>query len=52
MFIRFGPTELLLVMGLMALLFGSRLPAVMSVPGRSITAFTKGLGGGGPWAGV
>jgi len=52
MVIRFGPTELRLVMGFMTLLFRSRLSAVMSDLGRNITAFQKGLGGGGPWAGV
>ena len=49
---RFGPMELMLIMGLGVLLLSNRLPQVMRALGRSVTAFKKGLGGGGPWAGV
>jgi len=38
-----GPTELLIIAGIMLLLFGSRLPSVMRSLGGSVTAFKQGL---------
>ena len=38
-----GPTELLIIGGIMLLLFGSRLPSVMRSLGGSITAFKQGI---------
>jgi sec-independent protein translocase protein TatA len=38
-----GPMEMMIVLGVMLLLFGSRLPSVMHGMGRSITQFKKGL---------
>lgn len=38
-----GPMELLIVMGVMLLLFGNRLPKVMRSLGQSITEFKRGV---------
>ena len=40
-----GPTELLVIGGIVLLLFGSRLPGVMRSLGRSIVEFKKGVKG-------
>lgn len=38
-----GPTEMLVVGGVMLLLFGSRLPSVMRSLGQSVTEFKRGI---------
>jgi sec-independent protein translocase protein TatA len=38
-----GPTELIVALVIMLLLFGSRLPSVMRNLGRGITEFKKGV---------
>lgn len=38
-----GPTELLIVGGVVLLLFGNRLPSVMRSMGRSVVEFKKGV---------
>lgn len=38
-----GPTELIVVLFVALLLFGSRLPSVMRSMGRSVTEFKKGI---------
>lgn len=41
-----GPTELLIVGGVVLLLFGNRLPSVMRSMGRSVVEFKKGVNEG------
>lgn len=38
-----GPMELLIVLAVMLLLFGSRLPKVMRSLGQSVTEFKRGV---------
>ncbi|MGE3639374.1 MAG: twin-arginine translocase TatA/TatE family subunit [Pirellulales bacterium] len=38
-----GPTELLIVLGIMLLLFGTRLPSIARSMGKSITEFKRGM---------
>lgn len=38
-----GPMEMMIVLGIMLLLFGNRLPSVMRSLGSSITEFKKGV---------
>lgn len=38
-----GPTELIIVLAILLILFGSRLPAVMRSLGQGITEFRKGV---------
>lgn len=40
-----GPTSLLIVLVIVLLLFGSRLPSTMRSLGRGVTEFKKGLAG-------
>jgi sec-independent protein translocase protein TatA len=40
-----GPMELLIVMAIMLLLFGHRLPSVMRSLGRGVVEFKKGVQG-------
>ena len=40
-----GPMELLIVMAIMMLLFGHRLPSVMRSLGRGVVEFKKGVQG-------
>ena len=40
-----GPMELLIVMTIMLLLFGHRLPSVMRSLGRGVVEFKKGIQG-------
>jgi sec-independent protein translocase protein TatA len=40
-----GPMELVIVMGVMLLLFGHRLPSVMRSLGRGVVEFKKGVQG-------
>jgi sec-independent protein translocase protein TatA len=40
-----GPMELVIVMGIMLLLFGHRLPSVMRSLGRGVVEFKKGVQG-------
>jgi sec-independent protein translocase protein TatA len=40
-----GITELLIVMAIMLLLFGHRLPSVMRSLGRGVTEFKRGVAG-------
>ena len=42
-----GPTSLIIVLIIILLLFGNRLPATMRSLGRGVTEFKKGLGGEG-----
>jgi sec-independent protein translocase protein TatA len=42
-----GPTSLLIVLVIVLLLFGSRLPSTMRSLGRGVTEFKKGLAGEG-----
>ena len=42
-----GPTTLIIVLIIVLLLFGNRLPATMRSLGRGVTEFKKGLGGEG-----
>ncbi len=42
-----GPMELLIVMTIMLLLFGHRLPSVMRSLGRGVVEFKKGIQGAG-----
>jgi sec-independent protein translocase protein TatA len=38
-----GPLELVIVLGIVLLLFGSRLPSVARSMGKSITEFKRGM---------
>jgi sec-independent protein translocase protein TatA len=38
-----GPWQLLIVLGIVLLLFGSRLPGAMRSLGQSVTEFKKGI---------
>jgi sec-independent protein translocase protein TatA len=38
-----GPWQMLIVLGIVLLLFGSRLPSVMRSLGQSVTEFKKGI---------
>ncbi len=40
-----GPMELIIVMAIMLLLFGHRLPSVMRSLGQGVTEFKKGVQG-------
>lgn len=40
-----GPMELMIVMAIMLLLFGHRLPSVMRSLGRGVVEFKKGIQG-------
>ncbi len=40
-----GTTELMVVMGVMLLLFGHRLPSVMRSLGRGVVEFKRGVAG-------
>jgi sec-independent protein translocase protein TatA len=40
-----GPTSMLIVLVIVLLLFGSRLPSTMRSLGRGVTEFKKGLAG-------
>ena len=40
-----GPFELVIVMAIMLLLFGNRLPSVMRSLGRGVVEFKKGIHG-------
>ncbi len=42
-----GPTSLIIVLIIVLLLFGNRLPATMRSLGRGVTEFKKGLEGQG-----
>jgi len=44
-FLGAGPQELLIVMAIMLLLFGHRLPSVMRSLGRGVVEFKKGVSG-------
>lgn len=44
-FMGVGTTELLVVMGVMLLLFGHRLPSVMRSLGRGVVEFKRGVSG-------
>ncbi len=41
-----GPTQLIIVLVVVLLLFGNRLPSVMRSLGEGITEFKKGIKGG------
>jgi len=40
-----GPVELVIVLAIMLLLFGNRLPSVMRSLGKGVTEFKKGIQG-------
>ena len=40
-----GPTELIVIGGIVLLLFGNRLPSVMRSLGQGVTEFKKGING-------
>ena len=44
-FVMPGPFELVIVMAIMLLLFGNRLPSVMRSLGRGVVEFKKGIHG-------